>query len=253
MICLSTRFRTLQAAKPGSAMRLVYEGDFCKGAREGQGTAYEHSGEVYTGSWQLNKRTGSGKKYVAEYVNDCPRCGSFFELGNDAVEPPPASSWRHHCSRHAAAAPWQPAGAQPAACAAAQPAKQGSSRWRCCSMSRCSRQQLRQQPGRLLRQLLTSMARLRSSSSRSSLRATRKSGRSMNMAATRNSQLQAMKQRQKAARGQCGVQLLTRGSWSDTLSSTEAGTYQQLQRQHQSWNKQSLQQLVQLRWRQQQY
>jgi hypothetical protein len=31
----------------------------------------------------------AGKKYVAEYVNDCPSCGSFFELGDDDVEPPP--------------------------------------------------------------------------------------------------------------------------------------------------------------------
>jgi hypothetical protein len=41
-------------------MRLVYEGDFCKGVREGQGTSYEHSGEVYTGCWQQNRRMGPG-------------------------------------------------------------------------------------------------------------------------------------------------------------------------------------------------
>jgi hypothetical protein len=41
-------------------MRLVYDGDFCKGVREGQGTSYEHSGEVYTGCWQQNRRTGPG-------------------------------------------------------------------------------------------------------------------------------------------------------------------------------------------------
>jgi hypothetical protein len=42
-------------------MRLVYEGDFCKGVREGTGTWYEHSGEVYTGSWKQDKRTGPGE------------------------------------------------------------------------------------------------------------------------------------------------------------------------------------------------
>ncbi|WIA29326.1 hypothetical protein OEZ86_011831 [Tetradesmus obliquus] len=136
------------AVRPGGAVRLVYEGDFCKGVREGQGTAYEHSGEVYTGAWQQNKRTGPGrlaykdgsiydgmwhadrrhgvgtfyhtsgdifvgtfvdgkrhglgttympsrgKKYVAEYVNDCPSCGSFFDLGDDDVEPPPSQQLR---------------------------------------------------------------------------------------------------------------------------------------------------------------
>jgi hypothetical protein len=41
-------------------MRLVYEGDFCKGVREGQGTSYEHSGEVYKGCWQHNRRMGPG-------------------------------------------------------------------------------------------------------------------------------------------------------------------------------------------------
>jgi hypothetical protein len=36
----------------------------------------------------------AGTKYVAEYVNDCPSCGSFFELGDDDVEPPPNQQLR---------------------------------------------------------------------------------------------------------------------------------------------------------------
>lgn len=36
----------------------------------------------------------AGKKYVAEYVNDCPSCGSFFDLGDDDVEPPPSQQLR---------------------------------------------------------------------------------------------------------------------------------------------------------------
>jgi hypothetical protein len=36
----------------------------------------------------------AGKKYVAEYVNDCASCGSFLDLGDDDVEPPPSQQLR---------------------------------------------------------------------------------------------------------------------------------------------------------------
>jgi hypothetical protein len=63
-----------QAVRPGGAMRLVYEGDFRKGVREGQGTSYEHSGEVYTGSWQQNKRTGPGALTCASTHTSSTEC-----------------------------------------------------------------------------------------------------------------------------------------------------------------------------------
>jgi hypothetical protein len=50
----------MQGTSPGQPWQLVYEGEFVKGQREGTGTCYYSTGEVYTGGWHGNKRTGSG-------------------------------------------------------------------------------------------------------------------------------------------------------------------------------------------------
>lgn len=49
------------ASTQGQALQLVYEGEFVRGVRHGQGTAYYGSrGEVYSGQWVDGRRTGPG-------------------------------------------------------------------------------------------------------------------------------------------------------------------------------------------------
>lgn len=43
----------------------------------------------------------AGKKHVAEYLNDMPTCGSFFELTDDDVEAPPNQQLRNTIISHA--------------------------------------------------------------------------------------------------------------------------------------------------------
>lgn len=52
----------MQGIHPGQPLQLVYEGQFLRGVRHGQGTAYFHSrGEVYSGQWVDGRRTGRGR------------------------------------------------------------------------------------------------------------------------------------------------------------------------------------------------
>jgi len=50
----------MQGTSLSQPWQLVYEGDFVKGQRQGTGTCYYSTGEVYTGGWHGNKRTGPG-------------------------------------------------------------------------------------------------------------------------------------------------------------------------------------------------
>lgn len=51
----------LQGNRPGQPLQLLYEGEFVRGVRHGQGTAYySQRGEVYTGQWLDGRRTGPG-------------------------------------------------------------------------------------------------------------------------------------------------------------------------------------------------
>jgi hypothetical protein len=45
---------------PDVRPKLVYEGEWVKGIREGTGTYYYANGEVYNGQWQRNQRNGQG-------------------------------------------------------------------------------------------------------------------------------------------------------------------------------------------------
>ena len=65
---------TPQVIKPGKTLKLVYSGDFVKGAKEGQGTCYFSNGEVYTGAWVHNKRTGYGKLAHMQHCNSNHSC-----------------------------------------------------------------------------------------------------------------------------------------------------------------------------------
>jgi hypothetical protein len=57
-----TRTRRPQGPRPGGPLQLVYEGEFVRGVRHGQGTAWYHaSGDTYAGSWVDGRRTGRGE------------------------------------------------------------------------------------------------------------------------------------------------------------------------------------------------
>lgn len=70
----------LQGPKPGSALQLVYEGEFVRGVRHGQGTSYSGSrSEVFSGQWVDGKRTGLGEQQcqasrTAPAACCCQRC-----------------------------------------------------------------------------------------------------------------------------------------------------------------------------------
>lgn len=74
----------------------VYEGMWSKDERHGVGTLYSPTGSIFVGTYVRDKRQGLGvtywgarcKKYVAEYVDDTPTCGSMLELSDDSIEAP---------------------------------------------------------------------------------------------------------------------------------------------------------------------
>lgn len=62
MLCACSRTNIMVCLQPAPDVRpkLVYEGEWVKGIREGTGTYYYANGEVYNGQWQRNQRNGQG-------------------------------------------------------------------------------------------------------------------------------------------------------------------------------------------------
>lgn len=64
-----------QGVRPGQPLQLEYEGQFCRGVREGQGTAHFNSrGETYSGCWQDGRRTGPGRLRTDKQSRDAAAC-----------------------------------------------------------------------------------------------------------------------------------------------------------------------------------
>ena len=74
----------------------IYEGEFSKGQKHGQGKLmFKASGDVYEGAWKNDKMTGKGqylyakesKTYVGDFVEGAPygvgtmKCDEFFYSG----------------------------------------------------------------------------------------------------------------------------------------------------------------------------
>jgi hypothetical protein len=72
------------------------------GVRHGVGTLYSPSGSIFVGTYVRDKRQGLGvtywgarcRKYVAEYVDDTPTCGSMLELADESIEAPATQQLR---------------------------------------------------------------------------------------------------------------------------------------------------------------
>ncbi|GMH35065.1 hypothetical protein BSKO_02933 [Bryopsis sp. KO-2023] len=66
----------------------VYDGQWKSDRRNGVGSHYYKNGDVFLGTYLKDKREGMGtfymisknKKYVAEYCDDVPKCGSVLEI-----------------------------------------------------------------------------------------------------------------------------------------------------------------------------
>eukprot|EP00775_Hariotina_reticulata_P010338 gene10338-10495_t len=92
----------------------VFEGMWQSDRQHGTGTLQGPSGDVFVGTFVDDKRQGlgttymlgRGKKFVAEYVNNMPTCGTFYELDDDSVEAVPSQRLQDSI-----AAGWQQAAA----------------------------------------------------------------------------------------------------------------------------------------------
>lgn len=73
----------------------VYDGEWVADHRTGYGAYCYKNGDVFVGNYIKDKKEGLGtlymlskcKKYVAEYVSDQPRCGTYLEIENPDLEP----------------------------------------------------------------------------------------------------------------------------------------------------------------------
>lgn len=80
----------------------VYDGMWSNDVRHGVGTLYSPSGSIFAGTYVRDKRQGLGvtywgarcRKYVAEYVDDTPTCGSMLELADESIEAPATQQLR---------------------------------------------------------------------------------------------------------------------------------------------------------------
>lgn len=73
----------------------MYAGEWLDDKRTGHGTYYYANGDIFTGNFNKDKKEGMGtlymmskqRKYIAEYVEGAPKCGTMLDIDDDDLEP----------------------------------------------------------------------------------------------------------------------------------------------------------------------
>mmetsp|Transcript_12168 Transcript_12168/g.21804 ORF Transcript_12168/g.21804 Transcript_12168/m.21804 type:complete len:543 (-) Transcript_12168:277-1905(-) len=86
----------------------VYSGEWADDKRTGRGTMYFRNGDIFVGVYLNHKREGQGtlylmsrqKKYIAEYVNDNPTCGTYLEIMDEDLRPLQPQGFLHKLAVH---------------------------------------------------------------------------------------------------------------------------------------------------------